>query len=55
VWCLAADPAGNHLAAACDDGLRLFDISNGDIMFKKAFTKAGSGTVSPLATPNALC
>lgn len=43
VWCLAADPAGNHLAAACDDGLRLFDISNGDIMFKKAFTKAGSG------------
>jgi len=43
VWCLAADPAGNHLAAACDDGLRLFDISNGDVMFKKAFTKAGAG------------
>ncbi len=43
VWGLAADVAGNSLAAACEDGLRLFDISSGDIQFKKAMQKAGKG------------
>jgi WD40 repeat protein len=43
VWSLAVDPAGEHLAAACDEGIRLFDISYGDIQLKKTFNKAGKG------------
>lgn len=49
VWTIAADASATHLAAACEDGLRLFDISNGDIQFKKAFNKTGKGRTLSVA------
>jgi len=49
VWSLAVDPAGEHLAAACDEGIRLFDISYGDIQLKKTFNKAGKGRTLSVA------
>jgi U3 small nucleolar RNA-associated protein 4 len=40
VWGLAVSPDAETIAAACDDGcIRLFDISEGNLHYKKTFPK----------------
>jgi len=38
VWCMAANNAGTLLAIGCEDGcVRLFDLTDGDLLYKRSF------------------
>jgi len=38
VWCMAANNAGTLLAIGCEDGcVRLFDLTDGDLSYKRSF------------------
>ncbi|KAL6065936.1 U3 small nucleolar RNA-associated protein [Balamuthia mandrillaris] len=49
VWSLVASPTGESLAAGCEDGIRVFDISDGELQYKRSFQRAGKGRILCLA------
>jgi WD40 repeat protein len=43
VWCLSVNDSGRLLAAGCEDGsVRLYDLSNGNFLFKRSLARQES-------------